>query len=175
MTPCQAALPIGMLVFLWLWCVGPRRTQRRRLVQGNMAQLRGGALRVGEQQHADAPLHALTRHGNLAGAEQGRIGPAELAGGEGRILGVQVIADREKDTGDVFHRHRVALDDTPQQLARGTQNLIAGVGADSRCAADASTGDQCRLLSSYVTKEKSRGVCLCSALRRSGSGAWFAA
>jgi hypothetical protein len=75
----------------------------------------------------------------------------------------------------ILYRHRVALDDTPQKLARGAQNLIAGVGADGRGAADASTGDQGRLLSCYVTKEKSRGVCLCSALRRSGSGAWFAA
>src|SRR5579872_2136143 len=100
-----------IMVFLLLVCINhicARRTQCHGLAQIDMPNLLGGALGVGEQQHANASLDALFGHGNLAGAEKGALHPAKLARGKGGVLGVQVVADGEEDGGDVVWLDLVA-------------------------------------------------------------------
>ncbi len=80
--------------------VGEARPQRHRLAQIDVAQVALSLRRVDVEQHADAARDA-TGDGDLAGAEQRHLVPAQLARGQGGIGGVEVVGHGEERAGDI--------------------------------------------------------------------------
>ncbi len=62
--------------------------------------------------------------------------PTELFGSSSRKRGVQIPGHREEGTDDVIRLELVGIDQRPQQLIRGRQDLAGIVPADGSSPAD---------------------------------------
>ncbi len=65
--------------------------------------------------------------GDFVAAEHRHVEPAELAGGQGGKLGVEVGRGGEDGAGDVFRLDVVAADQEGDELARGREDFLAVV------------------------------------------------
>ena len=97
----------------------------------------GGAIagRLHVKQHANAVTEG-TRHGNLHGAQEWHIVPAELARGVSRELTAQVGGEREDGADDVRGRKLVLPDELLKELGGGGADFRWIVGVNGRRAAN---------------------------------------
>ncbi len=93
-------------------------------------------LRIYQQQDPQALLQAA-RHIDLPGAQQGDVGPAQLARRHRRKLGIEVFGSGENSTGYLILVQFVAIDEQSQQFLAGIENVFAGVLFDSSGSTDA--------------------------------------
>ena len=93
-----------------------------------MLDFRTAASGIGVNQKSNAPGQRAGDR-DLRGMQQGHDIPAELFGRASGKRGVEIAGDGEEGTDDVVRLEVVGLDQRPQQLVGGRQDLAGIVAA----------------------------------------------
>ncbi len=109
------------------------------VAQINVVDGEGWAVGVPVEQDPDAVGDAVG-DGDLGGAEQRHVMPADLAGRQGGVHGGQVVGCREDGAGEIGDIEIVGGDHGAQQFLRRFDDCRFGVCRRRSCAADASGG-----------------------------------
>src|SRR4051812_8637344 len=101
-----------------------------------MADVALGVVGVPVNEDADAAAQAAGDI-DFVGAEKRHIQPAELPGGEGGELGVEVAGQAENGAADVLWLDAVDANHEREELPRGSEDCLPRVVVSRRCSTDA--------------------------------------